>query len=84
MIPGAYEQGTGGSYYVREDVVRVEVTAIWQESLHDFAADCKSCGACEEGEVDDSAAGGFQYPVEGQLQSPVISLLEQAKDQATA
>lgn len=84
MVPGAYQQSTGGSYDICEDVVRVEVTTIWQERLHDFATDCESCGAGEEGEVDDSAARGLQYPVEGQLQSSLFSILGHTRDQASA
>lgn len=68
MIPRADPHGDQAPEDIGEDVVRVEVAAVREEGLQEFAADAEEGGADGEGEVEGAAARGVEDPVEAEGQ----------------
>ena len=66
MIPRTHPHGQQTPEDIGQDVERVEVAAVREEGLQEFAADAEEGGADGESEVERAAARGVEDPVEAE------------------
>lgn len=64
MVPAANGQCSQAADNISDDVIKVKVAAVGQETLQEFGADAQAKSADDEGKVKGASAIGVGDPIE--------------------